>query len=125
MTEERAHDPATAPEAEGIPETADDASPRPEDDVDPQRMAMPGDVPVSLDEYGTTAEETRHGEPLAGKLNREQPDTQEVPQGGERLVEPDEGVRGDEDAEMIGRDAGSPQGDLSAEESAVNEEPTA
>ncbi len=123
MTEERAHDPAAPPEAEGIPETADDASPRPPDDPDPQQMAMPGDVPVGLDEYGTTAAETRHGEPLSGRLAREEPDTPEAPQGGARIVEPDEGVREDTEKDMVGRDAGGPAGDYSAEESAVNEEP--
>ena len=121
VTEERAHDPAGPPEADGIPDVADDASPRREGDADPQRPAVPGDVPVSLEEYGTTASETRHGEPLSGKLNREQPDTPEVDQGGERLVEPDEGVREDVDKELVGREAGSPEGDLSAEEAAVHE----
>jgi hypothetical protein len=86
-------------------------------------MAMPGDVPVGLDEYGTTAAETRHGEPLSGRLLREEPDTPEVPPSGARIVEPDEGVREDTEKDMVGRDAGAPSGDYSAEESAVNEEP--
>ena len=123
MTEEKAHDPATPPEAEGIPEIADDATPRPEEDVEPQQMAMPGDVPVALDEYGTTAAETRHGEPLSGRLAREEPDTPEVPDGGARIVEPDEGVREATEKDMVGRNVRGPAGDYSAEESAVNEEP--
>ncbi|MGH3662187.1 MAG: hypothetical protein ACRDT1_10260 [Micromonosporaceae bacterium] len=146
MTEERAHDPATSTGAEGIPDTADDDSPRGGRPEEPQRIPTPGDVPVGLDEYGTTASETRHGEPLSGKLNREEPDVPETPTGGSRLVEPDEGVQEDADTarrqrvsiaasegseegsergvapsnkDMVGRRAADSEDDLSAEEAAV------
>ncbi|MGH3717127.1 MAG: hypothetical protein ACRDT4_27245 [Micromonosporaceae bacterium] len=100
---EHANDPGQPPGAAGIPDIADDEGPRRPEDEDPQRFSVPGDAPVGLDEYGTGREEARHGEPLSRKVNREEPDVLEPP----------------------GRQAESPEGDLSAEEIAVNEEPSA
>ncbi|MGH3738289.1 MAG: DUF5709 domain-containing protein [Micromonosporaceae bacterium] len=125
MTEYDANDPAQPPGAAGIPDTADDEGPRRPEDEDPQRFAVPGDEPMGVDEYGTTPAEARHGEPLSGRLNREEPDTARPPESGDRIVEPDEGVREDVDKDMVGREAPTTEGDLSAEEIAVNEEPTA
>lgn len=124
MTEEHEHaDPGAPLNSEGIPDYADDASPRPRPDVEPQRMPTPGEEPVAVDDYGTTAYESSHLEPLGARLLREEPDVPETPKGGERIVEPDEGMREDVDKDMIGREADYPEGDLSAEEAAVNEEP--
>lgn len=67
-------DPAAPPEAEGLPEYADDETPANHAVADPQRQPVPGETPQALEEYGTTAAEARHGESLAGRLAREEPD---------------------------------------------------
>lgn len=75
--------PVSDPAADGLPEYADDDSTA-WDDVDSPRAAdgpepapLPPDRedgPLAIDEYGTTAEEQRRGEPLDLRLAREQPD---------------------------------------------------
>jgi hypothetical protein len=75
------------PAADGIPEYADDDS-NAYDDVDSFRLAdgydpsgLPGDREegeTATDDFGTTAEEQLHGEPLDGRLAREQPDVTEA-----------------------------------------------
>ena len=71
------------PAADGIPEYADDdstayddvGSPRAADG--PQPYPLPGDRddgPAAIDEYGTTPEEQRRGEPIDLRLAREEPD---------------------------------------------------
>jgi len=75
--------PVSDPAADGIPEYADDdstawddvGSPREADGPDP--YPLPGDRedgPAAVDEYGTTPEEQRRGEPLDLRLSREEPD---------------------------------------------------
>lgn len=68
------------PEAEGIPDYADDDSTA-YDDVDTGREAdglnpamMPRDQPVGMTKFGTTPEEARIGESLDLKLDREAPE---------------------------------------------------
>ncbi len=71
------------PAADGIPEYADDDSTA-YDDVDSPRVAdgpepypLPGDRDdgaAAINEYGTTPEEQRRGEPLDLRLAREEPD---------------------------------------------------
>ncbi len=161
------------PEAEGLPGYADDDSVADErhesgriaDGPDP--AALPSDVPLAVDRYGTTAEEARQGEPLDYKLAQEQPEhhrtgrnydegdalTEDVDNLNEafvppvqpnadspvsmydipgefdtdrgapvgRLVEPDEGVREDDEKDMIAFDAGEAGGGPSAEEAAIHE----
>ncbi|WP_428963701.1 DUF5709 domain-containing protein [Micromonospora fluostatini] len=71
--------PVSDPEAEGLPDTADDDSTA-NDDVatgreadGPEPAQLPGDrAPVAVDRYGTTAEEQLDGESLDYKLAREQ-----------------------------------------------------
>src|SRR5690242_1924781 len=70
-------EPVSDPEAEGLPETADDDSTA-YDDVETGRIAdgpdpapLPGDSPLAVDRYGTTPEEARLGESLDYKLGRE------------------------------------------------------
>jgi hypothetical protein len=70
------------PEAEGLPDTADDDSTA-YDDVDtgrwadgPNPAALPSDRPQGVDKFGTTAEEQRAGEPLDYRLSQEEPDIQ-------------------------------------------------
>jgi hypothetical protein len=70
-------EPVSDPEAEGLPETADDdrnaydevESTRIADGPDP--AALPGYEPIAVDRYGVTPEEARLGEPLDYKLARE------------------------------------------------------
>jgi Family of unknown function (DUF5709) len=68
------------PEAEGLPETADDDStaydadhsPREADGPDPAQL--PADHPMAVDRFGTTAEEQRAGSSLEARLDQEEPD---------------------------------------------------
>ena len=96
---------------------------------------MPGaDYPpetASSDDFGTTVEEMRDGEPLDGRIAREEPDVldlaaveadESAPPVG-RLVESDEGARTDTEAEMVAADVGADLGGYSAEESAMHLEP--
>src|SRR5688572_28309480 len=77
--------PVSDPEAEGLPGTADDdstafddvGSPRIADGPDP--AALPGDQPLAVDRFGTTAEEARLGESLDYKLARERDDRDDLP----------------------------------------------
>lgn len=68
---------AATPEAEGIPDYADDDSTAYDDTARPSFRdsppAMPADEPQALDTPGLTAEEQRQGEPLDEKLARESP----------------------------------------------------
>ena len=68
-------DPRSRFEDEGIPDLQD-GSPEQEWAVDPQEAPVPADHPVAVDGYGTTVDEEVQGEPLAGRLDREQPDEQ-------------------------------------------------
>ncbi|SCL69042.1 DUF5709 domain-containing protein [Micromonospora chersina] len=71
--------PVSDPEAEGLPDTADDDSSA-NDDVltgreadGPEPAQLPADrTPVAVDRFGTTAEEQLDGESLDYKLQREQ-----------------------------------------------------
>lgn len=80
--------PVSDPAASGIPEYADDDSTADErassarEADGPAPAALPAereDGPLALDEFGTTAEEQRRGESLAGRLVREEPDTAPPP----------------------------------------------
>lgn len=117
------------PEEEGIPDYADDTSTAYEEADRPRfrdsPAELPADQPQGVDEYGVTAAEQRHGEPLDMMLRREEPDyaerdTPESFEGGTgRLVEPDEGAHtDDEEAALAGR-AG--REGLTAEEAAVHD----
>jgi len=124
--------PLNDPAADGIPEYADDDSTA-FDDVDSSReadgpAALPADResgPLGLEEFGTTAEEQRAGEPLADRLAREEPEVAAA--GGSadaepvgHLVRPDQGLTDDVDAEETASDAGFAGGGGSAEEQAMH-----
>ncbi|GAA1554640.1 DUF5709 domain-containing protein [Kribbella lupini] len=72
--------PVVDPEAEGLPGTADDdssayddtASARVADGPDP--AALPADHPIASLDYGTTPAEAATAEPLADRLDREEPE---------------------------------------------------
>ena len=86
--------------------------------------------------YGTTAAEEARGESLADHLAEEEPDQQPdlpwtdedeptddgnvpFPRSG-RLVAPDEGAHGDDEQDLVARDADVDGGGASAEEAAVH-----
>ncbi len=82
----------------------------------------PNDRPVAIDDFGTTADEMAEGEPLEDRLARERPDDPEVAEHRSgRLVEPDEGVRADDDSQLVATDVGIDGGAASAEEAAVHD----
>ncbi len=110
---------------------------------DPQDdMIVPHtDQPYAVDDVGTTAAEQRDGEPLDVRVAREEPDMaqralDESADANEpypvdrdehagRIVETDEGVRADIDADAVGLTAGTDDGGFSAEERAMRIEPEA
>lgn len=82
----------------------------------------PNDRPIAMNDFGTTADEMSEGEPLEARLERELPDTPEVAEHRSgRLVEPDEGIREDDEAQMVATDVGIDGGAASAEEAAVHD----
>ncbi|HWL36696.1 MAG TPA: DUF5709 domain-containing protein [Frankiaceae bacterium] len=97
------------------------------------REHSPVERPVAVNDFGTTAEESRAGEPLDGRLARELPDPAlevEVPYLSEaegigdapagRIVDLDEGVREDTVKENVAIDVGRDEGMRSAEEAAMH-----
>lgn len=131
-------------EAEGIPDPGY-ADLGQLESGDPQGTTEPPrDTAVAVDEFGTTAREQHDGEPLSGRLEREEPDvlaqvdtpadesaqadtpfSQGAGQGVGRLVEPDEGARSDTEADLVAGDVGTDLGGYSAEEAAMHLEPEA
>jgi hypothetical protein len=100
----------------------------------------PPDEPVAADDYGTTGQEQRGGEPLDGRLAREEPETSVDPlrpRGPDepwdgyteprisagRLITDDQGARPDTEATEVAEDLGSDDGRFAAEEQAVRVEP--
>ncbi|MBV9097842.1 MAG: hypothetical protein JO079_07280 [Frankiaceae bacterium] len=110
---------------------------------DPQDdMPVAGDTPLAVDDYGTTAREEFLGEPLDGRLAREEPDLLETappvvsdregidnpyPADREeqvgRIVETDEGAREDTEPDAVAIDVGVDEGGFTAEERAMHIEP--
>jgi hypothetical protein len=102
-------------EDEGIPDVARD---------DDDTMEPPHDYPVAVEEFGTTAEEQRHGEPLELRLSRELPDVEPYPaERPGRLVAPDAGLGPDREKDLVATDVGADLGGLTAEEAAMHLEP--
>jgi hypothetical protein len=112
---------------------------------DPQDdMPVAGETPLAVNDYGTTAYEESLGEPLDGRLAREEPDLIETappvvsdregidnpyPSDREeqvgRIVQPDEGAHEDTEADSVAIDVGVDQGGFTAEERAMHIEPEA
>ena len=131
-------------EAEGIPDPgfADESQ---LESGDPQGTTEPPrDTPVAAEEFGTTVREQHEGEPLSGRLDREEPDVlaqvdqpadesegadtpfdEKAGAGVGRLVQPDEGVREDTEKDMVAGDVGTDLGGYTAEEAAMHLEPEA
>lgn len=101
-------------------------------------MPVPGDNPVAVDDFGTTALEQQEGEPLDSRLAREEPDFAEkattMPDTSEdadnpypvdreervgRIVETDEGAREDTEPDAVATDVGTDTGGFTAEERAM------
>ncbi|MFB9837580.1 DUF5709 domain-containing protein [Actinoallomurus acaciae] len=119
-------DPRSELEEQGIPDLQD-GYPEQQWAEDPQQAPVPGDEPVAVEDFGTTAEEQRAGESLDGRLSREEPDVDaagatEIPRGAGRLVQQDEGVRDDIESEEIAEDVGPDTGGFTAEEAAIRVE---
>jgi hypothetical protein len=138
----RIPDPADPFEEEGL------ASPDPDDgkritgDVQ-EEIAVPGERPIAVDNFGTTAAEEAAGEPLDHKLDREEPDllarAETTPADGSpdadqpypedrdervgRIVESDEGARADTEPDAVALEVGTDGGGFSAEERAMHIEP--
>jgi hypothetical protein len=70
-------DPRSEFEDEGVPDLQD-GTPEQRWAVDPQQAPLPGDRPIAIDDYGTTAEEQYEGESLTGRLAREVPEEQPI-----------------------------------------------
>lgn len=95
-------------------------------------MPVPGDEPMAVDDFGTTAAEQREGEPLDLRLSREEPDVIGDVLGDEpdderaagRIVETDEGAGPDLEPDAVGFDVGTDSGGMSAEEQALHVEPS-
>jgi hypothetical protein len=105
-------------------------------------MEPPRDAALAVDDFGTTAAEMHDGEPLDGRIAREEPDVidlvdqpadeslgsdtpfdERAGQGVGRLVESDEGARTDDETDLVAADVGTDRGGYSAEESAMHVEP--
>ncbi len=132
----------SAAEAEGIPDPGFSEPGQLESGDTEATVEPPHDTALAVEDFGTTASELHDGEPLEGRLDREEPDVldavdrpadesegadtpfdERAGQGVGRLVEPDEGARGDTEAELVATDAGTDLGGYSAEEAAMHLEP--
>ena len=140
----RIPEPPSAMEAEGIPDSGDTSTTQESTRDAEYGMEPPHDTALAVDDFGTTAEEEHDGEPLDARLTREEPDVlasadldadesegsdtpfdERAGQGVGRIVEPDEGARGDTEADLVAEDVGTDLGGYSAEESAMHLEPEA
>jgi len=131
-------------EAEGIPDPGFAEPGQLEAGDTEGTVEPPHDTAQAVDDFGTTASEQHDGEPLDGRLAREEDDvladadrpadesaraddpfSERAGQGVGRLVEPDEGAHTDVDADMVASDVGTDLGGYSAEEAAMHLEPEA
>jgi hypothetical protein len=139
----RIPDPADPFEEQGLASPdPDDAPKRITGDVQ-EEIAVPGDRPIAVNDFGTTAAEEIAGEPLDARLRREEPellarsattDADDSPDADQpypedhdervgRIVENDEGVREDVDSDAVAYEVGTDGGGFSAEERAMHIEP--
>jgi hypothetical protein len=140
----RVPEPPSRYEEEGIPDLTELTPEQLATGQDEGYLEPPHDTPLLVDEYGTTAEEQHHGEPLDLRLSREEPDflaaadvypdesagadtpfDEASGQGVGRLVDPDEGLGEDTEKDLVAYDVGTDGGGYSAEEAAMHVEPEA
>ena len=138
----RIPEPPSILEAQGIPDPQDLTASQQATGQGDGATEPPSDVAVAVGDFGTTPSEQHDGEPLSGRLAREEPDVlaaagrdadgsdgADTPygerggQGVGRLVEPDEGAHTDTESELIATDVGTDLGGYAAEESAMHVEP--
>lgn len=138
----RIPEPPSRAEAEGIPDPEELTAGQSATGQDEGVMEPPHDVALAVEDFGTTPAEVHDGEPLSGRLAREEPEVlaaagrdadesegsdtpydERAGQGIGRLVEPDEGAHSDTESDLIASDAGTDLGGYSAEESAMHLEP--
>lgn len=138
----RVPEPPSRAEAEGIPDLDLSTGAQRATGQDESDLEVPHDTAMAVDDFGTTSAEMHAGEPLDGRLAREEPDVlaqvdrpadespgadtpfdERAGQGVGRLVEPDEGSRPDVDADLVATDVGTDLGGYSAEEAAMHLEP--
>ena len=129
-------------EAEGIPDPGFAEPGQLEAGDSEATTEPPRDVAFAVDDFGTTAAEQHDGEPLDGRLAREEPDVlaavdldadesagsdtpfdERAGQGVGRIVEPDQGGTADTEADLVAADVGTDLGGYSAEEAAMHLEP--
>ena len=129
-------------EAEGIPDPGFAEPGQLEAGDTEATTEPPRDVAFAVDDFGTTAAEQHDGEPLDGRLAREEPDDlaavdldadesagsdtpfdERAGQGVGRIVEPDQGGTADTEADLVAADVGTDLGGYSAEEAAMHLEP--
>ena len=138
----RIPEPPSGAEAEGQPDPDPSLATQKATGDAMEGMEPPHDYPMAVDDYGTTAAEQRDGESLDLRLTREEPEVDprdpgdgseysDTPfaegagQGVGRVVEPDEGARTDDEADVVAADRGTDGGGFTAEESAMHLEPEA
>lgn len=117
-------EPVSDLEREGIPDVDGSYPGEAATGVSWDGIVAPGDQPVAVDEFGTTAAEERLDEPLALRVMREVPDdTGEGDDWAEevapRLVDP-HATSVDDEGDLVGGMVGSDAAALSAEESAIH-----
>ncbi len=114
----------TRPEDEGFPDTADDATPERRDVPDPEETPLPGEEPVGVNQFGTTAEEELEGETLDQRLAREVPDEEPIdPTIPRDEDEPDENVEDVENMLPVSADdEPRPVGQIVEEDEGVRED---
>lgn len=129
-------------QAEGVPDQQTGLDSKRITGDEQEGMAPPRDSATAVDDFGTTAAEQQEGEPLDLRLQREVPDVDATTPPDEsaaadepfseaagqdvgRLVQPDQGGRGDLEKDSVGTDAGTSGGGFSAEEAAIHVEPEA
>lgn len=129
-------------EAEGVPDPGFSDPGQLEAGDSEAVLEPPRDTALAVDDFGTTTAEQSGGEPLDGRLAREQEDVlsavaldadesqgsdtpfnERAGQGVGRIVEPDEGVRTDTEKDMVASDVGTDLGGYTAEEAAMHLEP--
>jgi uncharacterized protein DUF5709 len=111
-----------SPEDQGIPDL-DPALSSKEATGDAQEgLVVPGDEPKGAEQYGTTPQEQREGEPLDDRLEREEPDAEDDPgRRAGRLIEEGDGLT-DREKDEVAEEAGTDVEGLSSEEAAVRVE---
>ncbi|HVT64009.1 MAG TPA: DUF5709 domain-containing protein [Mycobacteriales bacterium] len=131
----REPDPGSALEDEGMPDMSDALPSKVITGDAQEELDAPAEEPRATVDFGVTAEEARSGEPLTGRLAREEPETSRLRGDGSdtpypedregqvgRLAEEREGGTGKEqDAWAV--DVGADRGGLAPEERAMHVEP--